>query len=530
MNHADLGHTKRIEFSSINDLGQTFAEAVDITPRGGGLTKVAGQKHPEICAYLRDLRPDPRYQYVLMTPMGAYEVWGMNVNGDIFPRIALSHDLAKGDPVAVAKALEEKWLKPFGKRIPPGRYVEFGYKTFLKAERYRHHVNKNPELSYGSIVLSVWNPNMHRVEVIVRHDREKAKRVGAEEIILDLDAGKPRQISMGCKVPFDVCTKCGHISRTPRDYCEHLRYAMGKVNPDGTLNGAVNFFPRFFDLSDVIIPAAKESGVLQKVAHVTGTSVVNKWASQRKTAEIEKEVLPNSGYRGVRDTYMAEKDLPRDMLTDKKKDLHSLVSTLASLGIILKPHEFQDAALCRMGHRGLADELHSSRQVFRPRTARITIQISGDGFSEDLAGSVARRGLLRERSGLYPHLPRRVVRIVMLKKSPPAPRSEAPDSEPLKKVAEAYDAYRRAFRDLPGLLDVAMSKYPEYYHEHFFSDLLTDTMTKTAASDHGMSLSTPLVPLYVYNAYRGSVSEPPPQWRLEATTQSPARALLAPAL
>ena len=285
---------KVLTFSTHDTLGRCFAEAIDVMPRsGGGIEKVAGELHPEIKRYLRTLRPDPRYQYVLMTPMGAYEYWGMNVNGDVFPEISLSHDYDSDDPARVMRELEERFLRPFGKSLPPFPLKEFGYKTFYQAHRYKHHVNKNPEIAYGDISFVIYNPYMHRVELVSRHDREKAKRVGAEEIIRDLDNGKPRQISMGCRVPFDVCTICGHISKSPRDYCIHLKGGMGTVQDDGKMVGAVNFFPRFFDLSDVFVPAAKESGVLMKVASAQSFVPASKVASIKK-AEMTKKVLPNA--------------------------------------------------------------------------------------------------------------------------------------------------------------------------------------------------------------------------------------------
>ncbi len=513
-------HEKRIDFSSVDSLGNTFAEAVDITPRGGGLEKIAGRKHPEVEAFLRTLRPDPKYQYVLMTPMGAFEYWGMNVNGDVFPEISLAHNMHKDDPGRVARALEERWLAPFGKRLPPGNYREFGHKTFMDANRYRHHVNKNPEIAYGDIVLSVWNPVMYRVEVIARHDREKAKRVGAEEIIVDLDCGKPRQISMGCKVPFDVCTKCGHISRTPRDYCEHLRFAMGQVNSDGSINGAVNFFPRFFDLSDVFVPAAKESGVLMKVAGVRGTFPLGeKKAASDKEAEIKKEVLPNAGEASVSECASKEEDLPKGLL--EKGDLGKLLTTLAALGVILKPHEFQHASLHRMGMGRFSDELDRKGLVFRPRSGEGHFRFGG-GLDSMLSKLLA--PLLGERSAFAPHLQRRVIRISVLKPEGPEKRAYAPDSEPLRKVAEAYDSYRRAFRTLPSFLDVAIQENPKYYRDHFFADLLTDSMEKLSGARAESSLSVSPVTMYLYSAHRGMVSEPPPSWEAPAL-HSPARAL-----
>jgi hypothetical protein len=522
---------KYVHFDSVDSLGRHFAEAIDITPRGGGLEKIAGARHPEIELYLRCLRPDPAYQYVLMTPMGAFEAYGMNSNGDIFPELALSFNRDKDDAGPIIKRLVDKWLGHHGKKLPPGKYDNFGHKTFLEAHRYRHHVNKDPSISYGDIVCAVWNPAMQRVEVIARHDREKAKRVGAEEIITDIDDGKPRQISMGCKVAFDVCTVCGHISRTQADYCEHLRTRMGSITGDGKVVGAVNLFPRFFDLSDVFVPAAKESGVLEKVARdkryfmlagrSTGKSTSTKLAGN-KHAEIKKEILPNSGYRAVRDSCGAEPDIARSVL--RKGNLGELLSTLAVMGIVLKPREFQDGMLHRMGHSRMADDLWKSNKIFRQSKGAPAATLGAPNMR--LAKLLS--SLIPERSAFYPHLPRRVIRIAITKQAAEAPRI-AEMTPVLEKIAAAYDSYRKALRGLPAALDVAVEGNFDYYRNNFFGDLVIDSLQKTA-SFHRMDLSTPLVPLYVYCAHREGMTDPPASWELAVPSHSSSHPLLFPAI
>lgn len=519
---------KIVRFESVDSLGRCFAEALDITRRGGGLEKIAGQLHPEVSSYMRTLRPDPKYQYVLMTPMGSFEYWGMNVNGDVFPDISLAFNRDRDDPIPVVKALETKWLSKLGGKVPPGNYTNFGHKTFLEALRYRHHVNKNPEIAYGDITLAVWNPAMHRVEVISRHDREKARRVGAEEIIVDLDAGKPRQISMGCRVPFDVCTVCGHISKTPSDYCDHLRSSMGSVMPDGRIVGAVNFFPKFFDLSDVFVPAAKESGVLMKVASVRTQKVASlKTATQKKLADITKQVLPNAGRQAVESAMACEPDLPRSVL--RNGDFSKVLSSLSGMGIVLKPREFQDGMLSRMGHSDMADDLWENNQVFTPS------EYSGPGLSMDSRPDFSLMRilapLLGDRSALYPHLPQRILRITVIRVAPKEAPEHVSDARGiLDKVAHAYGAYRQSLRTLPQFLEVAIQQNPDYYQTNFFRDLLTDSLEKVSSSYHGMDLSTPLVPLYVYNAHRNGVVVPPSSWDYEVHHHSPVRALLSPVL
>ena len=517
---------KIVQFQTHDDIGRCFAEALHVRSSGTGHEKVAGELHPDLKRFIQGIKPDPRYQYVLMTPMGAFEYWGMNVNGDVFPEISLAFDSMRGDAVATAKALEARWLQPFGKSMPPGNYREFGHKTFMNALRYRHHVNKNPEIAYGDIVFVIWNPAMKRVECVARHDREKARRVGAEEIIRDLDEGKPRQISMGCKVPFDVCTVCGHVSRTPHDYCDHLKFEMGSIRPDGKVVGAVNFFPRFFDLSDVFVPAAKESGVLMKVARDMSVSPeVLKKAAVDKVADIEKKVLPNASNRALLEANRAEPDLPKSVL--RRHDFSDLLSTLAMLGIVLKPSEFQYGMLNRMGQPSLADRLMQERRVFSPVRYEGLAALSGNNYVPSIARLVS--SLIPHRSGFYPHLPKRMIKITVIKAPEKTEMRPAPQDPVLSKVASAYAMYRKSLRSLPTALNIAMENDPKYYSQHFFSDLIVDSMNKTA-SLHGAFSDKPLVSQYLYSAHGDEVMSPPSTWAIEVASNSPAKALFGPVL
>lgn len=541
---------KIIQFQTQDSLGHVFAEALDISHRsGGGFEKIAGELHPELTRFIASIKKDPRYQYVLMTPMGSYEYWGMNVNGDIFPEISLSFDHSKDDPVVVAKQLEEAYLRPFGKHLPVYPMKEFGYRTFLDALRYRHHVNKNPEIAYGDIVFAVYNPAMKRVELISRHDREKAKRVGADDIIRDLDEGRPRQISMGCKVPFDVCTICGHVSRTPHDYCVHLKTEMGTVREDGKVVGAVNFFPRFFDLSDVFIPAAKESGVIMKVASAKTASAgavsemmqsglpsreaVNKayptWSEKKKAdflldmkgrtktastvkvSALSKKVLPNAVSEEIIKRMAArEKSLPLHML--ENKPFGKLLSTLSLSGIMLKPREFQYGMLHSMGKPDLARSLHSQKIVFvvpsRPPVRRRII-ISARDFSPSIASEIS--PIISARSAFSPHLQQRAVRIMGMPKIASEETTHKMDDALLNKIAGLYTEYRDSVRTLPKELSVAVESNPSYYINNFFDESLSTSMSKLAASKNnsGGIISSPL---YIWNVFRDDVSSLPADW------------------
>tara|TARA_Y100001973_G_scaffold100481_1_gene161676 strand:+ start:5009 stop:6565 length:1557 start_codon:yes stop_codon:yes gene_type:complete len=513
---------KILQFGTHDNLGRCFAEALDISPRyGAGHEKIAGELSLEIKKFLRTIKPDPRYQYVLMTPMGAYEYWGMNVNGDIFPEIALSHCHRDSDPVPVMKELERKYLLPFGKRLPPVPMKDFGFRTFENALRYKHHVNKDPSIAYGDIAFVTYNKGMHRVELIVRHDREAAKRVGAEEIIRDLDEGKPRQISMGCKVPFDVCTICGNVSKTPRDYCIHLKSEMGTIRPDGKIVGAVNFFPRFFDLSDVFVPAAKESGVIMKVASALPAPEAEKVSSTKKLAEMKKNTLPNAVSESIMKMRDHEPDLPLHMFRDM--NLSKLLTTLGMLGIVAKPREFQYGLLHKMNRGDLAEKFRQKNIIFNP--SHHHGHEGGFGVrSSDYSPGIARllQSFISKRSGFFPHLPDRVVRIMIIKVKP---RVETVSDEGiLNKVASVYNSYRKSLETLAPELDTVIEKDFKFFSKNFFSDVITNSMSKTA--EQSLIKNGHIVPMYFKNVYYNTNDMPSTKRHLPKL--STARALLGP--
>lgn len=107
--------------------------------------------------------------YVLVNALGAGEFFGSNINADYFTWDVLSHE---GD--------------------------DYGYKTFLNAHAFQHHINKDPTRALGRPVLSLLNARMKRVELVVKLNREKAKVEGADGVIVRIDKGEFPDVSMGC--------------------------------------------------------------------------------------------------------------------------------------------------------------------------------------------------------------------------------------------------------------------------------------------------------------------------------------------
>lgn len=199
--------------------------------------------------FIDSLEPTEEKFYCLVVALGAGEYWGPNRNGDYFK--------------------EEDLIK--------------SYKTFEEGHVFRLHENKDPNKALGRVLKAFWNDRMKRVELILEVDRVKA-----HDILNRLMNNETVDVSMGCKVEYDVCSVCGHKSRTRAEYCDHLKYSMKKMLPDGTRVYAINPNPKFFDISFVRRGADPTAKVLLKVAE--DESVAAMLPKQEKVSEMHKEI------------------------------------------------------------------------------------------------------------------------------------------------------------------------------------------------------------------------------------------------
>ena len=125
------------------------------------MDKVASPFLPEIRTYIDGLKPNPNSIYALVNALGAYEYWSSNINGDAFEEEFLIH-----------------------------RGPVYGYETFkVYAKPFMHHANKDPARAFGEVELAAYNTNMHRVELVVRIDRDRAEAVGAQRVVDKIDQG-----------------------------------------------------------------------------------------------------------------------------------------------------------------------------------------------------------------------------------------------------------------------------------------------------------------------------------------------------
>ncbi len=251
--------TKQIQFKGTDDAGNIFCRPI-LFNKNGSIEKTAssaGPKlHPRIQDFVSKITPTQEGIYILVNALGAGEYWGSNINGDFFPEKALIHSPSNWDSLS------------FEEMKKSGKSWEYGFPTFMNAFPYKHHMNKDPSRAFGRVELAVWNPKMHRVELVLYLDRGLCKKFDAMDVIERVERGEFPDVSMGCKVPYDTCMICNKVSKNPRDYCDCARNNMNKILSDGRKVAVRNDFPRFFDISIVFIGADKTAKVMAKLAHV----------------------------------------------------------------------------------------------------------------------------------------------------------------------------------------------------------------------------------------------------------------------
>jgi len=370
------------------------------------LEKTANEYHPTIASYINAAKHIKGKTQILLTALGAYEFWGFNVNGDAFPESGLAHE-----------------------------GTDYGFKTFEHyAKIYKNHVNKDPTASYGDVALSVYNPKYHRVELIVVLDNAKAP-----DIAMRMEHGDYPDWSMGTRVPYDVCSICGNKAPTRKQYCEHLKYYLGRMYPPlGKPAFAINLQPKFFDISQVFIGADRIAKTHMKVA---GSGIVypgSAWIAEKlaetKEAVMEKEVpatqeAPASQdslvdlANGITEAKSYERAFPRSALNAMSKyPLSEVMSTLAMLGILPKPQEFQRIFLGGLGQHVLADQMDDECACFDPMSGDGSglddqLHITHSQFNPFIAQMVM--PFLPERSYAAPLLGKRLV--VMIKRAEAEP-------------------------------------------------------------------------------------------------------------
>lgn len=190
--------------------------------------------------YVRHVDPITGKTIILVLAMTAGEYYGPNRNGDGWPE----------EPLVVGSTT-----------IGPDEVLPQCYKTFeTDANVFKHHVNKDPAKSIGEVLRAFYNWAMHRVELLLALDNDRAA-----DIVERINRGEFPAVSMGCRVKYDVCSICGNKAPTRRQYCNHAQDLNGYM-PDGRRKFVWNPKAKFFDISMVRRPADRLGFMMKKVA------------------------------------------------------------------------------------------------------------------------------------------------------------------------------------------------------------------------------------------------------------------------
>jgi len=297
---------KESTFSSYTSSGEPLMRMLTSIGGTGSLEKTSGI-HPEVLKFKQMLEPEPDKTYVHILALGAGDYYGANLNNDYFPWAGLSHDLST---------------------IP--HKFPHGYKTFLNAHSFAHHVNKDPAKSYGDVILSTLNHKMKRVELVVAIDHARCEKNGGAKTLQKIHEGKYPSTSMGCRVPFDRCSICNTHAKTRAQYCDHMKLTPGKILEDGRKVFVYNDYPRFFDISFVFIGADRTSFVLEKIANRQGIFVPSQYSEIEKVAgaRLGKSLRGAAGVRNKSTKMRVKRKIRQKKLTIKPITFGKLNSSI----------------------------------------------------------------------------------------------------------------------------------------------------------------------------------------------------------
>ena len=471
--------------------GERQGELLVQEVRPGEQTKTASSLGPGLQAYLDTLRPDPKYTYVLVNAMGYSEFFGANSNKDWYgynPGLDFNGLLHSWE--GIGQDIETDRMK--GKNWP------YGYPCFYGSTVYAHHKNTDPQrLGFGDVIYAGANPQMKRIELVKRVFNEEAQRKGHTSILSRIRAGERVDVSMGTKVPFDLCSICSDwvalrkawktfdakkhrhpgvailayhrtvkpikgLAVTRKDYCQCMRTQGGKILPDGRKVFVYNDFPRFFDISFVWIGADRTARVMW---HMTdgpaplpsrGTTagpgsfelLLRRLLNRDKTASMEKEI-PD----GIAEAVHSDADRMPEMNCSTLSRLGGQpvqsLSTLAAMGIILTPHEFQRMLLGE--NHPITDQLHKLSFDTEASVVDDAYAVGAEHFDQKLASDLA--PLMPSRSAYAPFMGDRMMspaKVASAKKTRPVLKTAI-----MEKLSAQYTGYRLS------VLDEAEALYKE---------------------------------------------------------------------
>lgn len=166
-----------IKVTYSDDISKTVGVGGEIVKSASDLSKQASTIFK--CDY-DALKPPKGMTGIHLVALGDSEAYPMNRNGDLFPKEAC-----------------EKYYPTF---------VQYGHV-------FEHHRNKDPKKAIGQIKAAAYNPDMHRIELYIWADNEKA-----HDHLERLEKTGEVPFSMAAKVPNDRCFTKGTLVLTSEGF------------------------------------------------------------------------------------------------------------------------------------------------------------------------------------------------------------------------------------------------------------------------------------------------------------------------
>jgi hypothetical protein len=214
-----------------------------------------------------------------------------------------------------------------------------------------------------------------------------------------------------------------------------------------------------------------------------------KKASHAKGAEIIKDVTPSQfGGKALPAMTDQRPDMPCEVLDQLGKgDLSEALTTPTTMGMILKPREFQRITIIHLGKRPLADKLDNEGQVFSPTEETDTsVPIGAGHFSSALKKLLM--PMLEERSCLEPIARRRIVKVTITKPEGQDQDENLDFAEKtpfLQKISAAYNGYLDRIGDCLQDAEEVVNGNPDLW-ETVHRSGLADGFEKTGAGLMGL--------------------------------------------
>ena len=266
-----------------------------------GIMKTASLYADPINSFISALQPKKDKIYVLLNAVSSGEYWGDNNNHDYFP---------------------DNVLRKY-------------YKTYESLGNiYKNHKNNDPTTSLGRVVFSFYNPEMKRVELIIELNKQRAN-----DIVGRIESGENLPVSMGMRTSHDICSICGHVARSLKEHCDHVKHQAGQVLPDGRKIYMINPEANFFDISFVLIGADPTAITIAKVASI------NKDSSQIKKSTITKKIVghvENVSEDPRNLIHNSQPLIPRDFINQLTSQYqpNEILSTMLGLRMMPKKADF----------------------------------------------------------------------------------------------------------------------------------------------------------------------------------------------